>query len=36
MRRLAAAPGSLHAGIGCGFPQTPERLLVKAVWSTAF
>ncbi len=30
------ALGGLHVGIGRGFQQTPERLLVKAVWSTAF
>lgn len=27
---------SLHLGIGHGFKDTPERLILKAVWSTSF
>lgn len=28
--------GSLHLGLGRGFKETPERVIVKVVWATAF
>lgn len=30
------ALGSLHLGIGCGYKGTPERTIVKLVWSNSF
>ena len=30
------ALGALHLGIGQGFKETPERYLLKGVWSTRF
>ena len=30
------AQGALHLGIGRGFKETPERCLLKGVWSTRF
>ena len=30
------ALGAVHLGIGQGFKETPERYLLKGVWSASF
>ncbi len=33
---MRTAGGSLHVGIGQGFKETPEKYVIKAVWSESF